>query len=478
MAPWSLRQRRRRFRLCATAVALAAICAGAAYMLGASSGVAKAEGLIDSGYLSEAEAILTAMVEHNPGNQRAAFDLAYVYLLEGRLDEAERQFAELPSSDYRTEGMAAVAHARDGAGARSVLEDAARAIPSAYPRALLASLDLAEGRPDEAVQALRKTEKREFVLAWQWAERQVLLGRALYHLKKFDQAAELLDHVGAMPNSMTMAVSEAVRDQAYQQTDVARTERIHRQIADLAELLRKGTVTSGANGDAWSSRPVTLCLLPPEDGNSLLAREVGLSESLTWMLERRLQGRGPHTLVDREVLEYALTEQSISALLTTGDPRVQLGRVLGARCLIQSKFFSVLGEDLLSLMLIDTETTEQFSGPEVPFERNMSPDEFLDELANKTLGALREAFPLRGKLSHETTGTVLNIGANVGVEAGMTFGLMPAPGVGRLDRGPYALVLDPVATDHAMVSLHGLAADDIPPGGLYARQVLSMEGST
>ncbi len=469
MAPRSVRQRRRLSRIAAIVVLIAAVAGGLAYMSGAASGVAEAENFIDQRKLLEAERILVAIVERDAGDERAIFDLGYVYLLRGRLDDAERQFERLSDSEKRAEGLASVAHARDGARARAQLEQTAGATSSAYLRLLLAGLDLAEGKAEAVVQSLRGMKKSDFVFDWQWVEHQVLLGRALYDLGEFDLSAKLLATVSKSSDAMTLSVAEAVKDLARQRADTARQERVDQQISDLAKLLRNRKEGPAGDKDSWTSRPVTLCVLAADGVNSLLAREVGLTESLPWMLERSLREKGGHTMVDREVLDKALTEQSISELLSGDDPRVQLGRVLGARCLVQTQFFSVLGEDLLSVELIDTETTEQFPGPEVPIRRNMTRHELLDGLVDGTLERIRRAFPLRGRLSRRADGAVLNIGRNVGVDSGMRFGLMIAPHEGEPDTGRYAVVTEEVGPDHASVRLEGLSFGDIPPEGLFAR---------
>jgi hypothetical protein len=173
--------------------------------------------------------------------------------------------------------------------------------------------------------------------------------------------------------------------------------------------------------DTWTSRPLTVAMLPLERTGSPSAG-VGAEEIIQTRLTQALQGGGRLKVVERALLDKVLAELKLGTSdLVDPQAALRVGRLLAAR-LIAIGHVQYVGERIqLSLRLIDTETTLT---PAMEVDMIETPDALarvLQHMSHTLLHQLRHAYPLQGRITHLTPqGVLLNIGTQHGVTPGLT----------------------------------------------------------
>jgi hypothetical protein len=343
-------------------------------------------------------------------------------------------------------------------------------------------LDVAARNDQAAVERLKKVDANRFQFGWQRARYQRVLGEALFHTGDYEGASqqfrEMRDSGGGAWN---VAMADNYLAMAKEQSGGAATERVAKRVAEIAALMKEKNYVPPAPADLWTSRPMVFCLLPVNaGGGGGFARESGLAEALPDLLGRALIAATPMKMVNRELLDRVLTEQELSARLGTVEGRVRLGQVLGARVYVECRCVSVLGKDVVTAEIIDTETTQQIPVAQIEVDPRADPQSVIAGLATAVQQALAEAYPLRGIVSNGPNGPEINIGRAEGLKAGTRFHLSPAPDTSRPEGvDKCATAREPIedhraaaalenCADTEAASLRPAADEELPKAGWYA----------
>lgn len=433
--------------------------------------LAEARQLMDRGEPQAAEDAYRKVLEGAPGDSEALYGLGYALLQQARITEAEAEFRRVGDAALSAEGLAAVAYDRDGEGARAVLETARSAGSSAYPQTLLASLDLAAGRPRDAAEALAKVLDGDFHFGWQRGRCRELLARAYYHLGEYEKALQTLQEAGASGASPLSSVERAYVELAAAQVNSLRQTEVSKRIQEIVRLKNDPSFTQPTPEDEWTTRPYTYFVLASDVLNSRFAVESGLADVLPWMLGKALAERTPMQMVERDVIAEILAEQVLSASLSKPGEEARLGQVVGARLIIRCEFSWAMKQDYLNTRVVDTETTRPVPTEGVILTRQTKPDALAEELAAGIWEAVQSQFPRCGRLMKTAEGAKINIGAGVGVREGMRFAICPTADRKNYERlrlpGKAIVVTGEPAADSSAVQPEGFALEDIPETGWY-----------
>jgi hypothetical protein len=154
-----------------------------------------------------------------------------------------------------------------------------------------------------------------------------------------------------------------------------------------------------------------------------LAERDGFSTVLTTRMADHLNASGRVEVVERVLMERLLEELNIgSSELADPDTALKLGKVLAAKIVGTGSMFYLPNGTLLSMRLIDTETsaipkvmTRQIESG-APLERE------LNRLNREILKAIIQKYPLQGFVVQVTGDRVMiNLGSKQGVVLGTTF---------------------------------------------------------
>jgi hypothetical protein len=180
----------------------------------------------------------------------------------------------------------------------------------------------------------------------------------------------------------------------------------------------------------------------------------------------------PIEVVEREILLDILMEQDLSAKLSDGPDAITLGKLLAARLALVCNFNALMGDEYLAVKLSDTATLRAITLDRFELKRGVNPDEWVDNVARAILDAIAEDYPIRGMVTASGSETYLNVGAAVGVEAGMRFKLMRAANSGTYPDS-FAVAEGEPEASRTRVSLEGLDANEIPEAGLFVEAIPS-----
>ena len=159
-----------------------------------------------------------------------------------------------------------------------------------------------------------------------------------------------------------------------------------------------------------------------------LSERDGISTVIATQLGDKLNASGRVKVVERAVLDLLLTELNLgSSELADPETALRLGRVLAAKLIGTGTLLHLHNGSLMSLRLIDTETTaipkvitqELAEGADLP--------QTLHGLTREILSAVIKTYPLQGFLVQAADDQVmLNIGSKQGVVQGTQFEVVEA----------------------------------------------------
>jgi tRNA A-37 threonylcarbamoyl transferase component Bud32 len=233
------------------------------------------------------------------------------------------------------------------------------------------------------------------------------------------------------------------------------------QAERLGEKIRASQALTPAY-DGWTSRPFSFFLLPADTADSKYAEANGLAPVFDQALDAAFKDRATITYVDRANLNALLTEQELTADLSTEKGRLDLGRFIGARFIVAGKFQSLIPPEKFRLDITDVETSSFVPAASLNITDYTNNVDGLLTAATETLpAALAAAYPLQGRLHQENGAPVINIGTNVGVGQGMRFDLRPDP-EGPPVEGKFVVVSGQPGDSKSPVALEGLSMENIP----------------
>jgi hypothetical protein len=154
-----------------------------------------------------------------------------------------------------------------------------------------------------------------------------------------------------------------------------------------------------------------------------LSERDGLSSVLMFQLSDQLNASGRIQVVERILIEKLLEELDLgSSELADPDTALRLGKVLAAKIIGTGSIYYLPAGNILSLRLIDTETSELPKIINRQFGPNPSLDNELNQLYHEILTALVQTYPLQGYIVQTSSDRILiNLGSKQGVSQGTKF---------------------------------------------------------
>jgi hypothetical protein len=194
-------------------------------------------------------------------------------------------------------------------------------------------------------------------------------------------------------------------------------------VKDLAARYRSQEKARPRGEDSWTSPPLVLSFVDFQERGGMSERD-GFSTVLISELSSLLSSSGRVRVVERVLIERLLEELNLgSSDLANPETALKLGRVLAARLIGTGTLLHQPQGTLLSLRLIDTETsaipqvlTRPMGGGPGGLEKEVF------QLNREVLRTIIAKYPLRGFVVKVTGDQVLlNLGAKQGVVPGTKF---------------------------------------------------------
>jgi class 3 adenylate cyclase/CHAT domain-containing protein/predicted negative regulator of RcsB-dependent stress response len=422
--------------------------------------------------------LVTGRFQRTPSLAASPLAQAYEALEQKHVPEAETLFKQLGESPEKRlqgqayAGLAAVAFSRgDYQQALDLAQQAERTEPEiAYSHVIRGHIFLNQGKIAEAAAAYRTATAKAVALPWQQAVAYDRLGRiyaaqgeTAKALQQYDKAISqqqdmatvhankgyLLEQLGKHQEALehyrqalqikpddpltTMLLHDAERHQQLAQ-DREQQQRIDRLVDELVQAYREDTDNAPVV-DPWTSRPLTLAFLDFQRQGSLSAR-AGEAEFVMLSVTHALRASGRVSIVGREVLHRVLAELKLSASdIVDSQAGLRQGKILAARLLATGSFTHFGKAGLLSLRLIETETTLVNATAVQLVDMPGEISQAVQQVSASLLKEIRRAYPLRGRIERITAQgeVVLNLGARHGVKPGLVMQILDSTASGRAD---------------------------------------------
>lgn len=404
----------------------------------------------------------------NPKNVRARAVQGYAALKEKKPKEAEEVFRRLAKEGGEAEilgkeGLAAVHASRGEADqALAVASEVERKAPNrAYARMIKGDVLYAQNRKEEAQVEYGKAAGAKEVEPYQDAARFNQLGRLYASRGEYQKARELYDqavqvdpyYVEGTTNKGVAYEKQGQWDKALEayrqalsvdagdafagvlarkaqemldlQKDADRKKRMDQLVKDLAARFQSQKEASPKVTDAWTSGPMVLTFLDVQEKGGLAERD-GFSAVFLAQLTDQLNASGRVKVVERALMERLLEELNLgSSELASQDTALKLGRLLAARLIGTGTVLHGGQGSVLSLRLIDTETS---AIPKVSTRTVDSAGALEKELFavnREILKTVVATYPLRGYVARmDGPEALLNLGSSQGVVSGARFDVL------------------------------------------------------
>jgi tetratricopeptide (TPR) repeat protein len=413
-----------------------------------------------------ARAVVKKVVQDNPENVPARVTGAYAALNQGKLEESGSAFARLAEQGQVAgiEGLSAVA-AKKGQVQRALelAQKVEKADPNrGYVHVVKADVLYGQNKKQAAEKEYQKALTKKTIAPYHRAKAYNQLGRIRAEQGRWEQALELYDqaaaqdpyYIEAKTNKGLLYEKQGCYDQAlasYAQArrldntdrfalmlqkkllamleverDRSEKSRMDALVKDLAERYRKHRPSkSPAAADGWTSRPMVLSFVDLSQRGGLPERD-GFAAVLTDQLADALNGSGRVQVVERVLVEKLLQELNLgSSELADPAAALELGKVLSAKLIVTGALYYQAGDYLLTLRLIDTETTRIAKVMTAELGGPASVIKDIARLKGRILGAVVDQYPLQGYVVQaEADQVVVNLGAGQGVVAGARFDIL------------------------------------------------------
>jgi len=412
-----------------------------------------------------AKKLVDEVTDKNPGNVKAKIIKGYAELKSGKPNKAEKIFSSVSKKPgtgkvLGTEGLAAVYAYKGNAKKALILSDKVIKMDPkrAYPHVIKGNILYALGRKKKARRELETAVKSPKAEAFQEAIKFNQLGRLYASIGQYEQARHLYDqavtidpyYVEGMANkgitfekqgkldkalatykkalkidaqdSISALLARKAQEMLDLQKDVERSRRIDRLVKELAKRFREQKRLPPPE-DQWTSRPMIITFLGFQERGSLSERD-GLPIFFTGKLSDYLNSSGRVKVVERVILDKLLQELNLgSSDLADKETALRLGRILAAKLIATGSFYHYPGLALLSMRLIDTETSRITMVENRKIGSMAHIDKDILDLNRKILHKLTEDYPLKAYIiSKENDNKVMiNIGSRQGVVLGTVF---------------------------------------------------------
>ncbi len=414
-----------------------------------------------------AQAISKEVQQNNPDNIEAKTIYGYAALKAEKLDEAEDIFTQISEQNNKAqvlgdEGLAAV-FAKKGETKKAlakVNEVKQKAPERGFVNVIEGDILYSQNKKDQARIAYEEAVKKPEAQSYQKSLAYNQLGRLHASIGNYQNARQLYDqaieidpyYVEAMSNKGVAFEKDGQLDKAlnsYQQAmainksdtfsailakkaqnmidlqrDIAQKKRIDSLVKELAERFHSNQESPFSFfKDKWTSRPMILSFVDFQEKGGLAERE-GLSMVLTTQLGDLLNDSGRVQIVERVLIDRLLEELNLgSSELADPTTALKLGKILAAKIVATGSLLNLPDTTLLSLRLIDTETTKV---PKVLTKKlNVGVSALegeLDWLNREILKTVIKKYPLRGYVVQASADQILlNLGSEQGVVLGAKF---------------------------------------------------------
>jgi len=412
-----------------------------------------------------AKAISDEVTKKNPQNVKAQTVKGYAALKEQNLKEAEEVFKNVSTKGTQgevlgKEGLAAV-YAKKGEPEKALQlakEVEQKAPERAYIHVVKGDALYAQDKKKEAEAEYQKGVQKKVAEPYQEAVRYNQMGRYYVSLGQYPKARGFYEQaitidpyyiegttnkgltyekegnwekaLEAYRQALTVektdtfaaVLAKKAQEMVELQKDIKRKERVDQLVKELAARFRGQKEAAKKVEDSWTSPPMVLTFVDFQEKGGLSDRD-GFSSVMMSQLADHLNGSGRVKVVERVLIERLLEELNLgSSELANPETTLKLGRVLAAKLIATGSLFYLPQGTLLSLRLIDTETS---AIPQVT-TRQISPQASLEkelfQLNREVLKTVITKYPLRGyvvKVSGEQA--ILNLGSKQGIVLGTKF---------------------------------------------------------
>jgi len=412
-----------------------------------------------------AKAISEDVIRRDPQNADAAMVKGYAEIKGGDLAAAEKTFRTLSQSKGQgeilgKEGLVSIYAGKGQADkALKLAEEVEKKAPDrGHVHAVKADILYAKGKKKQAQTEYQKAIDKKSAAPFQKATTLNKLGRLQASVGNLSQARELYDqavaidpyYIEATANSgqtyekegkwdkaldayrqalvlnkddvFAAALAKRAQSMVALQNDVARKKRMDELVQRLAERYRKQQESKPKEEDSWTSRPMILSFVDLQEKGGLSERD-GLSAVLMIQLSDQINASGRIQVVERIVIEKLLEELNLgSSDLADPDTALKLGKVLAAKIIGTGSLYNLPAGTILSLRLIDTETSALSKVINRQFDPSVSLDTELDHLNREIMTALIQKYPLRGFVVQASQGRIMiNLGSKQGVSKDTKF---------------------------------------------------------
>jgi class 3 adenylate cyclase/tetratricopeptide (TPR) repeat protein len=285
----------------------------------------------------------------------------------------------------------------------------------AYNR--LGRIHAAQGQVDKALEQYDRALQQNRDMAVVYTNKGYLLEQQGKHQEALGLYRRALQINPDDPLTVSLLREAERREQLARDTE--RRQRIDQLVAELVRAHRQGQRQPPPR-DGWTSMPLTLAFLSLQHQGAPSPR-AGEEEFLRLSMVQALRTSGRIIPVEREILDKLLTELKLSTTELV-DPQVALrvGNILAARLIAVGSFTRFGGAGQLTVRLIETETTRIRASASVIVERPDDIARAVQRVSKALLHALRQAYPLRGRIARVTPqGVILNLGTEQGVTPGL-----------------------------------------------------------
>ncbi len=415
-----------------------------------------------------AKAISDEVIKNNPANVKAKTVRGYASLKEGNLEEAEKSFSELSREDTQgrilgKEGLAAVyVKKNQPEKALEMVKEVENEAPErSYIHLIEGDILYAQNKEKEAEEAYKKSVMAKEAETYQEAARYNQLGRLYAKSGQYEKARELYDKaISIDPYYITGTTNKGITYEkegkldkaleAYQQalsveksdtyarvlankvqklinlqTDNERKKRVDKLVSDLVARYNSQRESPVITEDAWTTPPMVMSFIDFQEKGGLSERD-GFSSVLATELTNHLNKSGRLQVVERVMIERLLEELNLgSSDLADTETALKLGKVLAAKIIVTGTVYHLPQKTLLSMRLIDTETSAIPKVTTWQLESSESLEHELFKLNREILRTVILKYPLRGFIVQSSGDQfMINLGSNQGVVTGTKFNVI------------------------------------------------------
>jgi tetratricopeptide (TPR) repeat protein len=427
-----------------------------------------AEGELQQRQTQIAMAMSDEIIKKDPQNVEAKAVKGHAALRSGEVDKAKQVFEDMAAKSGSAEivgkeGLAAV-YARKGESEKALKlarEVEQKAPDRSFPNVIKGEVLYSQNKPSEARSEYEKAVTKKQAAPYQKAVGYNQLGRMYAKNGETQAARQLYDQAVAIDpyyiegttnkgltyekegkwdkaldsyrkameveksDLFATALARKAQEMVDVQNDVKRKERMDRLVKELVERFRTQKKSVSKDEDTWTSRPMVLSFVDFQEKGMLNERD-GFASVMTIQLTDLLNNSNRVQVVERVLMERVIEELHLgSSELADPETALKLGKVLACKLIGTGSVQFLPGMTLLSLRLIDSETSS------IPIIINKeigapaSIEKEINTLNREILKSVISKYPLRGyvaKISGDRA--VINIGARQGVVLGTKFSVL------------------------------------------------------